>query len=128
MNVGGIYRISTVLTKPPKEKIVLYVGSSYFLWFNTEARNRPGQLAVATGECPEIVHACFLDCGRVTVFSEPERAAARSCGDANIAFITKVVEEIELRATVMVSAHRRIVAANLRERHPAIPESKPLGK
>jgi hypothetical protein len=121
VNVGGVYRIRTVLTKPPKEKVVLYVGNDYFLWFNTEARQRPGQLAVKRGECPEIVHACFLDCGRVTVFSEIELAAAKACGDANIEFITKVVEEIELRATVMVSTHRKIVASNLRKRHPTIP-------
>jgi hypothetical protein len=121
VNVGCIYRIRTILSKPPKEKIVLYVGSDYFLWFNTEARKRPAQLPVSRGECPEIIHACYLDSGRVTVFSQAELAAATDCGEANVEFITRVIEEIEVRATVLVSAHRKIVASNLRERHPIIP-------
>src|SRR6266478_9078624 len=33
VNVGGVSRIRTVLTKPPKEKVVLYVGNGYFLFF-----------------------------------------------------------------------------------------------
>jgi len=44
-------------------KIVLYVGDGFFLWFNTIARNRPGQFEVQAAECPEITCECFLDCG-----------------------------------------------------------------
>jgi hypothetical protein len=35
--------------------------------------------------------------------------------------LTKVVEEIEIRATVMVRLHWKAVAANLRLKHPTIP-------
>jgi hypothetical protein len=119
--VGGVYRIRTILVKPPKEKIVLYVGDGFFLWFNTRARQQPGQLRVLPGECPEISHECYLDCGRVTVFSDAEVSAARHCGIAAIDFLTKVVDEIESRATVMVGLHRKAVAANLRLKHPDIP-------
>jgi hypothetical protein len=34
----------------------------------------------------------------------------------------KVVEEIEIRATVMVGLHWKAVAANLRLKHPTIPK------
>jgi hypothetical protein len=119
--IGAIYRVRTVLAKPPKEKIVLYVGSEFFLWFNTKARQGPGQLCVQPGECPEISQECYLNCGRVTLFPDPERAAAKHCGVADVKFLTKVVEEIKLRATVMPSVQRKIVAANLRRNHPTIP-------
>ena len=58
---GGIYRIHTILTTPPKEKIVLYVGDGLFFWFNTNARQHPGQLAVKRGERPAIIHDCYLN-------------------------------------------------------------------
>jgi len=125
--VGAIYRIRTVLAKPPKEKIVLYVGNDFFLWFNTKAKQQTGQLCVQPGECPEITRVCYLDCSRVTMFFPPELAAAKDCGIADIKFLTKVVEEIELRATVMPGKQRSIVAANLRAKHPTIPAFKSAG-
>jgi hypothetical protein len=120
-DVGAIYRIRTVLVTPPKDKIVLYVGNDWFLWFNTTARQGPGQLCTQPGECPEIIKQCYLNCSRVTLFPDPERAAARHCGVADIKFLTKVVEEIELRATVLPGLQRKTVAANLRLKHPTIP-------
>jgi hypothetical protein len=122
--VGGIYRVWTALVKPPKEKIVLYVGNGFFLWFNTKPRNRPGQLCVQPGECPGITRECYLDCGRVTLFSDAELSAAQYCGIAGIDFLTMVVEEIEIRATVLVGLHRKTVATNLRLKHPTIPVLK----
>jgi hypothetical protein len=114
--VGGIYRVHTSLVKPPKEKIVLYVGDGLFLWFNTVARQRPGQLCTQAAECPEITRECYLDCGRVTVFSDAELAKASYFGTATVAFLARVIEEVELRATVLVNAHRKLVAENLRNR------------
>jgi hypothetical protein len=73
VNVGDIFRIHTTLVTPPKQKIVLYVGGSLFLWFNTEPRKeRPAQMKVTAREVPGISRDCFLDCGRVTVFPERE--------------------------------------------------------
>jgi hypothetical protein len=114
--VGGVYRVRTTLVTPPKDKIVLYVGDRFFLWFNTNARQRPGQLRVQPGECPEIIRECYLDCGRVTVFSDHELSKASFHGVADEAFLAKVIEEVEIRATVLVAAHRKIVAANLRDK------------
>lgn len=122
--VGAIYRIRTVLVTPPKEKIVLYVGNDWFLWFNTLAKQQTGQLCVQPGECPEIKHESYLNCSRVTLFPDAERAAARHCGVADIKFLTKVVEEIELRATVLPGVQRTTIAANLRLKHPTIPLRK----
>jgi hypothetical protein len=116
--VGRVYRVHTILTKPPKEKIVLYVGSDYFLWFNTDARQRPGQMKVDAKECPEIIHTSYLDCGRVTMFSDTELKAAKPCGDASIDFMGRVLEEIQERATVMVTAHRKQIADNLLQCYP----------
>ena len=78
MIVGTVYRVRTVLTNPPKDKIVLYVGDGFFLWFNTDPRQRPGQMLVKARECPEIRHDSYLDCSRVTVFSEAERSAVQN--------------------------------------------------
>jgi hypothetical protein len=116
-NAPEIYRVRTILVTPPKEKIVLYAGDGYFLWFNTRARERPGQLCVQPGECPEIARECYLDCGRVTLFSEAELSASIYCGVADETFLAKVIEEVEVRATVLVRAHRKAVAANLRHKH-----------
>jgi len=79
MTVGDVLRISTVLTKPPKPKIVLCVGVDLFLWFNTDARRgRPAQMPVSRNEAPGITRDCFLDCGRVTSFFPNEIAAPGS--------------------------------------------------
>lgn len=121
MRIGCVYRIRTTLVNPPKEKIVLYVGNDFFLWFNTEPRKRPGQLAVAANSCPGIVQDCHLDCGRVTIFPEHELAKATECGEGPIEFIAAVVEEVELRAPVLVGAHRTIISEQLRRIHPTIP-------
>lgn len=118
--VGRIYRIKTVLTKPPKEKIVLYVGNDLFFWFNTDARQRPGQMEVNPGDCPAITHKCYLDCGRVTTFSDREVQASIVCGDVDAAFIKRVVEEVVERATVLVGAHRKLVAETLTQCYPEI--------
>jgi hypothetical protein len=116
LNVGDVLRVRTVLTNPPKQKIVLYVGTAQqlFLWFNTEPRKRPAQMSVAAHEAPGIVHDCFLDCGRVTVFTEHELANAAHCGRAPLIFLLRVAEEIELRAVTLATGHRNAVALALR--------------
>jgi hypothetical protein len=114
VNVGDIFRIRTTLVTPPKQKIVVYVGSGLFLWFNTEARQRPAQMSVSSGEVPGISRDCFLDCGRVTVFPERERNLAVLCGRANENFLLRVAQEIEERAITLVTGHRKAVAIALR--------------
>jgi hypothetical protein len=58
------------------------------------------------------------------MFSESETAAAQKCGEISVGFAAKIVEEIEERAVVMVGAHRKLVAENLRKLHPTIPAKK----
>jgi hypothetical protein len=114
MNIGHVFRIWTTLATPPKEKIVLCVGDDLFLWFNTDARHRPAQMQVAAGEAPSITRPCYLDCGRVTVFPTREIERASDCGRSSDAFLLRVAEEVELRATSVVALHRRIIVAALR--------------
>jgi hypothetical protein len=115
--VGEIVRVRTTLTRPPKHKIVLFVGTeqSLFLWFNTEPRQRPGQMPVAPREVPGISRDCFLDCGRATVFPIEELARAERCGQAPAAFLARAVEEIEARAITLATGHRKAIAAALRK-------------
>jgi hypothetical protein len=99
-----------------KRKIVLYVGHHFgndlFLWFNTDARQRTAQLPIAAGEAPGITHECFLDCGRVTTHSETE--FEMHFGRASSAFLRKVAEEIEQRASTLTNGQCREIAAALK--------------
>jgi hypothetical protein len=115
LNVGDVLRVRALLANPPKQKIVLYVGTAQklFLWFNTEPRKRPAQMSVAPHEAPGITHDCFLDCGWVSVFSERELANAEHCGRAALIFLLRVAEEIELRAVTLAAGHRKAVVRAL---------------
>jgi hypothetical protein len=117
VSAGDVYRIRTTLTDPPKQKIVLHVGTAtnLFLWFNTDARKRPAQMAVAQQEAPGITHNCYLDCGRVTTFPQRELDGAEHCGHASNAFLTRVIEEVETRATTLTRGQRNAIATALRE-------------
>lgn len=114
MITGNVYRIQTVLTKPPKTKIVLCVGN-WFLWFNTDARQRPAQMAVMTAEAPGITKDCHLDCGRATVFPPGEFAAAEDMGACSHEFLSRVVDEVETRATTLAGLYRREIPRILRD-------------
>ena len=96
MTIGHVLRIYTVLTNPPKEKIVL-------------------QVKTAQAEAPEIVHECHLDCGRPTVFSARELANARDCGRASDDFLRRVIAEVETQATTVAPVHRQAIVAALRQ-------------
>lgn len=83
MNVGEIYVIATNLTRPPKDKIVLCICAerNLFFWINTKAAlHGQGQFALAAEDHPALSHPCYLDCSRVTTFSDGELAAARPRG------------------------------------------------
>lgn len=75
-------------------------------------------------ELSELGRDCHLDCGRVTIFPEHELAKATECGDASQELVAAVIEEVELRATVLVGAHRKIISEQLRQIHPTIPAFK----
>jgi hypothetical protein len=116
--VGEILHVWATLARPPKRKIVMFVGTeqSLFLWFNTDARrNRPAQVPVAAHEIPGITHDCFLDCGWVSTFPERDLAGASSSGCAWPDFLLRVAEEIEAHATTLTAYHRRTIVAALRQ-------------
>jgi hypothetical protein len=118
VNAGDVVRVHTTLTAPPKDKIVLCVGVHFgnelFLWFNTDARQRPGQMAVMRDEAPGISHDCFLDCGRVTTFPAHELVSAQYCGRAQGAFLMRVADEVATRATTLTNGQRRSIPDMLR--------------
>jgi hypothetical protein len=116
--VGEIFHLWTTLAKPPKRKIVIFVGTeqSLFLWFNTDARqSRPAQLPVSAAEAPGITHDCFLDCGWVSTFPQRELDGADSSGRASNKFLLRVADEIETQATTLTANQRRTIVAALRE-------------
>jgi hypothetical protein len=116
VKVGDVFRVHTTLTSPPKKKIVLHVGGGLFLWFNSDPRrSRPAQMQVGSGEVPGISHACFLDCGRVTVFTALELQEAEYCGHASDVFMLRVAEEVEFRATTLTMGQRKTVGSALRQ-------------
>jgi len=116
MTIGSVLRIYTVLTNPPKTKIVLCVGGHMFLWFNTDARKgRPAQMPVKAGEAPGITRDCFLDCGRATTFSAREMASAVVCGVVDNPFLQRVIEEVEQRASSLPQGQRKTICAAMRE-------------
>jgi hypothetical protein len=111
---GHVYRVHTTLANPPKTKIVLCVGN-WFLWFNTEARNRPAQMRVKAGEAPGITKDCHLDCGRITVFPPGELAAAKDEGLCTQEFLSRVADEVEKNAITLANLYRREVPQILRD-------------
>ena len=116
MTTGSVLRIYTVLTNPPKRKIVLCVGEYMFLWFNTNARKgRPAQMPVKPGEVPGITQASFLDCGRVTTFMEREIVNAEICGVADNQFMDRVLEQIEEHASSLAPGQREAICTAIRE-------------
>ena len=114
MITGHIYRVHTTLADPPKTKIVLCVGN-WFLWFNTELRQRPAQMPVKAREAPGISKDCYLDCGRINVFLSGELAAAEDMGACAYEFLSRVADEVENRATTLAPLYRRQVPQILRD-------------
>lgn len=105
MITGHVYRVHTTLANPPKIKIVLCVGN-WFLWFNSEARQRPAQMPVKAGEAPGISKDCHLDCGRITVFPPGELAGATDEGACAHEFLLRVADEVENNATTLAALYR----------------------
>jgi len=122
---GHVYRIPTALSNPPKTKIVLCVGN-WFLWFNTEARQRPAQMAVKAGEAPGITKDCHLDCGRVTVFPPGELAAAQDMGACAHELLSRIADEVENNATTLAGLFRREVPQILRDHVKSKEETKSI--
>lgn len=79
MNLGHLYVVHTVLSKPPKDKLAICVcgASDLFLWVNTNARQHGiAQMPLGTADHGALTHDCFLDCSRITTFRPNELANA----------------------------------------------------
>jgi hypothetical protein len=95
IDCGYIYDVYTVLTNPPKKKIVLCVsvGDSLFLWINTEARRHGvGQLQLCADDHGRLEHDSFLDCSRLTTFPKGEIAGAVSHGVISAVLARRIAE------------------------------------
>jgi hypothetical protein len=95
--VGHVYVVYTVLTKPPKNKITICVcaAENLFLWINTKPRPHDvGQFALTGTDHAALTHDCYLDCSRVTTFGA-ELTSALHRGPISKALAARIVEFIE---------------------------------
>jgi hypothetical protein len=113
-----------MLTRPPKDKIVLCVSvdpGPYFLWFNTLPRpHGDGQLAIAETEHSAISRDCYLDCSRMTTFSPIELATAAARDLASPGMLGKVLGFLEREPPrALPGRHRALIIEALRAALPA---------
>jgi hypothetical protein len=114
--VGHVYVVRTVLTKPPKDKITICVcaAENLFLWINTKPRpHGVGQFAMAMADHAALTHDCYLDCSRVTTFSA-ELATALHRGPISKALASRIV--VFLKKTppkTLPGKHLNLITTNL---------------
>jgi len=93
VNLGHVYRCHTVLTDPPKEKIMLCVCVSpgQVIWLNTDARRHgDGQLQVREDEHTTLTHDCYLDCSEVKHVPTADLPNMRDMGKMNPTLLLKI--------------------------------------
>lgn len=98
MNVGDVVVVHTTLARPPKDKITVCVctAPNQFLWINTNpARHGVGQFELAGDDHAALDRPCFLDCSRLTTFSEEEMATARNRGPITPNLAKRILEFIK---------------------------------
>ncbi|MDO8837395.1 MAG: hypothetical protein Q7V31_00595 [Parvibaculum sp.] len=98
MNVGHVYVIHTALARPPKDKLTVCICATdnLFFWINTNPqRHNIGQLALVAADHGALKHDCFLDCSRVTTFSQHELDAAQPRGSISAALAQRIVALLE---------------------------------
>ena len=98
MIAGHVYVVHTVLARPPKDKLILCICSveSLCFWINTNPqRHGLGQFALTAADHGALTRDCFLDCSRVTTFSQQELNAAQHRGAISVALAKRIVEFLE---------------------------------
>ena len=83
MIAGHVYIIYTALARPPKDKLTVCICATenLFFWINTNPqRHGVGQFPLAAADHGALRRDCFLDCSRVTTFTEHELAEAQHRG------------------------------------------------
>jgi hypothetical protein len=114
--VGHVYVVYTVLTKPPKDKITVCVcaAESLFLWINTKPRPHDiGQFALTAKDHAALTHDCYLDCSRVTTFGT-ELASALHRGQISRTLAIRIVEFLKKTPPkTMPGRHLALIITNL---------------
>lgn len=98
MIAGHVYVIYTVLARPPKDKLTICICATenLFFWINTNSqRHGVGQLPLVAADHGALTHDCFLDCSRVTTFSQHELDDAQNRGTISAALAKRIVESLE---------------------------------
>jgi hypothetical protein len=115
--VGHVYVVYTVLTKPPKNKIILCVcaAENLFLWINTKPRPHDvGQLALTATDHDALTHNCYLDCSRVTTFTA-ELASALHRGPISETLAARIVEFLKQKPPkTLPGKHLNLIITNLK--------------
>jgi len=95
---GHVYIIRTTLARPPKDKITICVcaAENLFFWINSKPqRHGVGQIELTATDHSALTHDCFLDCSRVTTFSQREMNAAQHRGCISAALAERIVLALE---------------------------------
>lgn len=116
-NVGHVYVIHTTLTRPPKEKIAICICDkrNLFFWVNTNQRAHGiGQLPLVASDHHALSHDCFLDCSRVTTFSEHELGDAKHRGPVSEDLARRIVAFLQKEPPrTLPQGHVTLALANL---------------
>ena len=119
MSPGDVCVIHTALSRPPKNKIVLCVGSHppLFFWINTAARfHGIGQMPLTAADHPALTHDCFLDCSRVTTLPAHELRDAQRRDPITAALADAIADFLELQPpATLPAAQREAICQILRE-------------
>ena len=122
MNVGHVYVVRTTLTRPPKDKITICIcaAENLFFWINTDPRpHGVGQLQLVASDHDALTHECYLDCSRVTTFSEAEMAAAGRRGGISKDLAGRIATYLaESPPKTLPGKHLRIAIDNLKAYEP----------
>lgn len=98
MIAGDVYVIYTALANPPKDKLTVCICATenLFFWINTNPRRHGvGQFPLVAADHGALTHDCFLDCSRVTTFSQHELHGAQHRGSISVGLAQRIVEFLE---------------------------------
>lgn len=98
MITGHVYVIYTALARPPKDKLTVCIcgNEKMFFWVNSDPRRHGvGQFALAAADHSNLTHDCFLDCSRVTTFSQHELDGAQHRGPISADLAQRLVEFLD---------------------------------
>lgn len=114
--IGNVYVVRTVLSNPPKDKITICVctADNLFLWINTEARQRDGQMLLTAADHSSLDRDCYLDCSRLTMFTAADLSGARDRGPITPDLAERIVEFLKVSPPRTLPGNQlNLIIANL---------------